>query len=100
MHQASRNPVHVISEYEDFKREFRAQGDTESTERQCANQGFRFVPMALEAHSGGCHSQSIVSNKSRFLKGFQPSNRPAAIYFPPKGKRAGDLEAGDRHHGG
>ena len=53
MHQASRNPVCVISEYEDFKREFRAQGDTESTERQCANQGFRFVPMVLEAHSGG-----------------------------------------------
>ena len=111
MHQASRNTVCVKSEYEDFKREFRAQGDTESTERQCANQGFRFVPMVLEAHSGGwgkaplqifdaiAKALSATSPDSSEASSLRIAQRLVSISLQ-KGKRAGDLEAGDRHHGG
>ena len=53
MRQAIGDPTQVISEYESFKCEFPAHGHTESTERQCQNQGFRFVPMVIEAHAGG-----------------------------------------------
>ena len=46
-------PETVLAKYEDTKREFKAPGETETTERLCANQGLRFMPMVVEAHSGG-----------------------------------------------
>ena len=43
----------MLSGYEDVKRQFRPHGETESTERLCERQGFRFLPIVLEAHAGG-----------------------------------------------
>jgi hypothetical protein len=50
---ASNNAELVLSKYEDFKREYKPPGETEGTEALCASQGLRFVPMIVEAHSGG-----------------------------------------------
>lgn len=38
---------------EDFKRNFRAPGETTTTEDQCRRRGLAFLPMVLEAHGGG-----------------------------------------------
>ena len=32
---------------------FKASGETDTTEAQCARNGFNFVPMIIEAHGGG-----------------------------------------------
>ena len=42
-----------MSDYESHKRNYTPAGETGTTEEQCAHQGFAFIPMVLEAHSGG-----------------------------------------------
>ena len=52
--QLSRDtPELVLTKYEETKREYKAPGETETTEALCTSQGLRFVPMVVEAHSGG-----------------------------------------------
>lgn len=46
-------PESVIGEYETFKRQYIGTGDLEPTETLCLRRGFAFVPMVIEAHSGG-----------------------------------------------
>eukprot|EP00973_Karenia_brevis_P003379 465774-Karenia_brevis.AAC.1 len=53
LRDAGINPEAVISDYEQFKRDFQPPGDSETTERQCQSQGFVFLPMVVESHSGG-----------------------------------------------
>ena len=50
---AREDPKAVITHYENFKRDYRTPGDTESTDEQRQAQGFQFVPMVIEAHGGG-----------------------------------------------
>jgi len=50
---ATENPEEVVANYEAFKRSFKPAGDLETTEEQCTRQGFGFIPMVLESHSGG-----------------------------------------------
>ena len=52
--QLSRDsPELVLTGYEDFKREHKPPGETETTETLCRNEGLNFVPMVVEAHGGG-----------------------------------------------
>lgn len=46
-------PELVLAKYEDAKRQYKAPGEAETTDALCTNQGLRFVPMVIEAHSGG-----------------------------------------------
>ena len=39
------------------KRDFRPEGEPETTEALCTQQGFGFIPMVLEAHGGGMGKQ-------------------------------------------
>ena len=48
-----RAPRWQKSRNENFKAQYVASGETESTETLCRRQGFRFIPMVIEAHSGG-----------------------------------------------
>jgi len=50
---ATESPEAVVANYEEFKRNCKPQGETETTEVQCSHQRICFVPMVLEAHSGG-----------------------------------------------
>jgi hypothetical protein len=50
---AESDPDSILAVYEQFKRDFTATGETETTDAACTRQGFAFVPMVIEAHSGG-----------------------------------------------
>ena len=43
----------VIVAYEQFKRDFNAEGEAETTEALYRGQGFIFTPMVIDAHGGG-----------------------------------------------
>ena len=47
------DPNRVCVDYEDFKRNFKPDGEDHGTEELCRAQGFQFIPMVLESHSGG-----------------------------------------------
>ena len=51
--EAAANPEAILADYEEFKRNFIATGETETTEELCSRQGIRFFPMVVEAHGGG-----------------------------------------------
>ena len=51
--EAVSDPEYVLSQYDQYKRSFKAGGETETTEALCTRQGIKFVPMVIEAHSGG-----------------------------------------------
>ena len=53
LRDAATNPESVLSAYEDFKRSFKAPGETVTTEELCTGAGLSFVPMVIESHSGG-----------------------------------------------
>ena len=53
MFQSIQDPTSVLSAYTLFKQQYRPNRDDEPTEAQCTRQGFGFVPMVIEAHSGG-----------------------------------------------
>ena len=53
LRNADTDPEGVLAAYEQFACDFTAVGETETTDAACARQGFAFVPMVLEAHSGG-----------------------------------------------
>ena len=50
---AKDTPELVLAKYEDSKREYKAPGETHTTEALCTNEGLRFVPMVVESHGGG-----------------------------------------------
>ena len=53
LRKAAEDPAGVIEDYESFKISYVAPGETESTNALCRRQGLSFVPMVMEAHSGG-----------------------------------------------
>ena len=53
LREAVHNPEDVIAAYERFKREFQPAGEIKTTEEQCKDNGFIFMPMVIEAHGGG-----------------------------------------------
>ena len=53
LRQAADEPSTVIVAYEEKKRDFRPEGEPDTTEALCLQQGFGFIPMVLEAHGGG-----------------------------------------------
>ena len=53
LRQAPDEPSSVIVAYEEKKRDFRPEGEPDTTEALCLQQGFGFIPMVLEAHGGG-----------------------------------------------
>ena len=57
LRQSADEPSAVIVAYEDRKREFRPEGEPDTTEALCTQQGFTFAPMVLEAHDGGMSKQ-------------------------------------------
>ena len=46
-------PDGVCADYEDMKRNFRPDNEDRGTEELCEQQGFQFLPMVIESHSGG-----------------------------------------------
>ena len=50
---ATENPELVVESYEAFKSDFKPLGEEHTTAVLCRQQGFRFTPMVIEAHSGG-----------------------------------------------
>ena len=46
-------PERVTESYEAFKRNVKPQGETESTEEECTQSGFSFIPLVMESHGGG-----------------------------------------------
>jgi hypothetical protein len=53
LRNATENPEIVLTDYEQFKVDFIAAGDTESTAVLCRRQGITFIPMVIESHGGG-----------------------------------------------
>ena len=53
LRQSANDPTSVVVGYEQFKRDFMPEGETESTEALCNRQGFYFTPMVIDAHGGG-----------------------------------------------
>ena len=53
LRQSADDSTSVIVAYEQRKRDFIPEGETETTETLCNRQGFHFTPMVLDAHSGG-----------------------------------------------
>ena len=53
LRQSADDPTSVIVTYEQRKRDFTPDGETESTESLCNRQGFSFTPMVIDAHGGG-----------------------------------------------
>ena len=67
LREACENPSGVASAYAQFKRDFAPPGETETTEQLCKAEGFRFVPMVVEAHGGGWSplTRSTIDSISR-----------------------------------
>ena len=63
------NPEQIASDYRTVKREFRADGETVSTEEQCRQQDLLFIPMVLESHGGswGRTSRKTLDTISKHL---------------------------------
>ena len=57
LRQSADEPSSAIVAYEERKREFRPEGEPDTTEALCCQQGFSFVPMVVEAHGGGMGTQ-------------------------------------------
>ena len=57
LRQAADEPSMVIIAYEEKTRDFRLEGEPDTTEALCIQQGFGFMPMVLEAHGGGMGKQ-------------------------------------------
>ena len=53
LRRAATDPESILSDYEDFKRSFKAPGESVATGDLCAQAGLAFIPMVVEAHSGG-----------------------------------------------
>ena len=57
----------MLCSYSDLKRQYKPNREDETTEMQCTRQGFSFVPMVVEAHSGGFNPARI--SHQRFAGG-------------------------------
>eukprot|EP00973_Karenia_brevis_P054093 7514311-Karenia_brevis.AAC.1 len=53
LRDVTQNPDCIVTDYEDYKRNFKPMGESETTAELCHNQGFGFIPMVIEAHGGG-----------------------------------------------
>ena len=53
LRQSADDPTTVVVSYEQRKKDFVPEGETDSTESLCNRQGFSFTPMVLDAHGGG-----------------------------------------------
>ena len=53
------DPEAAIASYEQFKRDYKPPGDSETTETQCRNQNFNFVPIVVEANCGGWGKEAL-----------------------------------------
>ena len=53
LREAASHPEGILSDYEEYKKSFKAPGEADSTGALCAQVGLAFFPMVMEAHSGG-----------------------------------------------
>ena len=53
LREAAEDPEGVLASYEQFKKDFKAPGEAETTEVLCTRQGITFRPMVVEAHAQG-----------------------------------------------
>ena len=80
MQQSRENPLSVITDYEHFKRHFTPAGDTSTTERQCLSNGFKFIPMVIESHSGGWGKEAlqVIGDIAKSVSAVSPDDIEAA----------------------
>ena len=77
LRQSADDPTSVIVAYEQRKRDFTPEGETESTESLCNRQGFCFAPMVIDAHGGGMGKDfrsvvDAIGKQAAAVSGFRP----------------------------